>query len=132
MKRRFFLIGLLLFVALLPFLSSKTSIRSSKTVILLFNCGAEDINIILTEDEANNIVSILDGNRYNSLFDGAPACGFDKSVSLKIENRVYAIALDSCNHILDYGNLRYFSIKNEDMEYIHALFQKYGGYFPCV
>lgn len=30
------------------------------------------------------------------------------------------------------GALKYFSISEDGIDYIHALFEKYGGYFPCV
>ncbi len=32
----------------------------------------------------------------------------------------------------DLGNLQFFTIPKEDMEQIHALFEAYGGRFPCV
>jgi hypothetical protein len=94
----------------------------------------EDINVsaTLSDEEAEKVIAILDGKRYDSFTSGLPACGFDKNISLKVGGRVYAVACDTCNYIQDFGNLRYFTITKEDMEYIHTLFENYGGYFPCV
>ena len=111
---------------------SKTSIDSNADVTLTFIYGEENISVTLEDDEAKKIVDILDGNNYDSLSSGVPSCGFDKNISLKVGGRVFAIACDTCNCIQDLGNLRYFDIPQEDMEYIHSLFEKYGGYFPCV
>ena len=82
--------------------------------------------------EAEKIIDIIDGSEYDPFYSGIPSCGFDKNVSLKVGDRVFAIAPDTCNVIQDLSNLRFFSVSDEDMEYIHSLFEKYGGCFPCI
>ena len=111
---------------------SKTSVNKNAAVTLKFVYADENINITLTDEEAANVTSILDGKRYMSLSSGIPSCGFNQNISLKVGNRVFAIACDTCNTIQDLGNLRFFSISEEDNAYIRGLFEKYGGYFPCV
>ncbi len=111
---------------------SETDVRNGKSVELTFICYEEDISVKLTDEEANMVIEILDGKEYDPIFSGVPSCGFDKDISLKVGSHVYGIAMDGCGVILDYGNLRYFSVSKEDIEYIHSLFKKYGGYFPCV
>ncbi|MBQ8579701.1 MAG: hypothetical protein IJ448_03300 [Oscillospiraceae bacterium] len=111
---------------------SKTSVSNNADVTLTFVCGEKNVSVSLTDEEAEKVIAILDGNRYDSVTSGVPSCGFDKNISLKVGNRVFAIAQDTCNCIQDLGNLRYFDIPKEDMEYIHFLFEKYGGYFPCI
>ena len=100
-------------------------------VELTFVCYGEDIHVKLEGEEAQKVAQILDNKVYD-LFFGIPACGFDKDVSIRVNGRIYAIARDTCNNGLDYGNLRFFSVSEQDMEYIHSLFEKYGGYFPCI
>ena len=107
---------------------SKTSVSEDADVTLTF----KDIRITLEDSEAKKVVDILNGNSYDPVSSGVPSCGFDKNVSLEIGGCVFAIARDTCNSIQDLSNLRYFSISQEDMEYIHSLFEKYGGYFPCI
>ena len=111
---------------------SKTSVNKNSDVTLTFIYGEENVSVTLEDDEGKKVVDILNGNHYTPITAGVPSCGFDKNISLKVGNRVFAIACDTCNYIQDLGNLKYFDISQEDMEYIHTLFEKYGGYFPCV
>ena len=111
---------------------SKTSVSEDADVTLTFICGDKDISVTLEASEAEKVIDILNGNNYDSFLTGVPSCGFDKNISLKVGGRTFAIACDTCNCIQDISNLRYFDIPEEDMEYIHSLFEKYGGHFPCV
>ena len=111
---------------------SKTIVNKHSDVTLTFIYGEENISVTLEDDEAGKVVNILNGNNYDPISSGVPSCGFDKNISLKVGGRTFAIACDTCNSIQDLGNLRYFDIQQEDMDYIHSLFEKYGGYFPCV
>ena len=111
---------------------TKTSVNKNADVTLSFVYGEANISVALEDDEAEKVIDILNGNNYDPISSSIPACGFDKNISLKIDGQTFAIACDTCNYIQDLGNLRYFDIPKEDMEYIHSLFEKYGGYFPCV
>ena len=111
---------------------SKTSVSNNADVTLSFVYGDDNIRVTLEDDEAEKVIDILNGNDYNPFSSGVPSCGFDENISLKVGRRTFAIACDTCNTVQDLGNLRYFNIPNEDMEYIHSLFEKYGGYFPCI
>lgn len=128
MKRNLALI-LVLSVLFLICGCAKTSVRKNADVTLSYIYGEDNINVTLTDDEAQKVIEILSGNSYEPVFSGVHSCGFDKNVSLKAGGRTFAIALDTCNCIQDLGTLRYFDIPEEDMEYIHSLFEKYGGSF---
>ena len=111
---------------------SKTSVSNNADVTLSYVYGDDNIRVTLEDDEAEKVIDILNGNDYNPFSSGVPSCGFDKNISLQVSGRTFAIACDTCNRIQDLGNLRYFDIPQEDMDYIHSLFEKYGGYFPCI
>ena len=111
---------------------AQTHLSQNQTVTLIFIHGDENIKIMLEDGAAKKVIDILDDNPYSPIFSGVPSCGFDKDVSIKIGNRVFAIACDTCNCIQDLGNMRYFDIPQADMDYIHSLFEEHGGYFPCV
>lgn len=111
---------------------SQTSVSNGSDVTLTFIYGDKDIRVTLEEDEAEKVIEILDGNEYDPISSGIPSCGFDGNVSLKVGGRTFAIACDTCNCIQDLGCLRYFTIPQEDIQYIHSLFEKYGGSFPCI
>lgn len=111
---------------------TRTSVDESADIALTFIYEEKSISVTLEADETARVVSILIGNHYDPIFCGIPSCGFDKNISLKVGNRIFAIVCDTCNSVQDLSNLRCFDIPTEDMEYIHSLFEKYGGYFPCV
>lgn len=110
----------------------KTGVSKNADVTLTFLAGENDIQVTLPDDQAEEVRKIFDGNLYYPIISGVPACGFQKEVSVRVGSRIFAIACDMCNVVQDLGNLRYFDIPREDMEYIRTLFEQHGGYFPCV
>lgn len=111
---------------------SKIRVKKDADITLTFIYQQENIRVALEEEEAEKVIAILDGHRYDPFFYGVPSCGFSKNISLKVGDRHFAIACDTCNCIQDLDNQRYFEIPMENMEYIRSLFEKYGGYFPCL
>ena len=122
----------ILFIMLILCGCSKTNLSITDDVVLTFIHSEKNINVTLEEDDAEKVISILNGKEYDPIFSGTPSCGFDKNITLKVGNRVFAIANDTCPFIQDLNNMRYFNIPEKDMNYIHSIFEKYGGYFPCV
>lgn len=107
----------------------ETKISEYETVTLHF----DDIVQELTAEESAKVIEILNGNTYKDVFtSGVPACGFSKEVSFEINGKFYCIAMDTCSRVRGFGSSRYFSVSEDGIDYIHALFEKYGGYFPCV
>ena len=130
--KRASIILLIMLVMILLCACGKTSVDKDSEVTLIFIYEDDNISVTLNADEAEQVLKILDGNAYASRFSGIPSCGFTENISLKAGNRVFAIACDTCNCMQDMSNLKYFDIPTDDMAYIHALFDKYGGYFPCI
>lgn len=130
--KRFLSILTVLFLLISICGCSQTSVSKDSDVTLTYIYGDKDIHVTLEDDEAEKVIEILDGNEYDPISSGIPSCGFDRNVSLKVGGRTFAIACDTCNCIQDLGRLRYFTIPQEDIQYIHSLFEKYGGSFPCI
>ena len=128
---KLWLLPLILLFPLLLTACSTTKVDKDGKVTLTFIYSDKNISTILSPEESAKVAEILGGNLYDPVFGGVPSCGFDRNISLKVGNRTYAIACDTCNYVQDLGNLRYFSISKEGMEYIHKLFESYGGHFPC-
>ncbi len=101
-------------------------------VTLVFNANGENVSETLTDEEAAKLIEIFDGNSLQNLYRGTPSCSFDENVAIKIADRTYAIALDTCGIVKELSSNKHFSITDEDIAYIHSVFVKYGGYFPCV
>lgn len=130
--KRLCAVVLILIATLSIFVRSETEVRRNAAVTLDFVYEETSIHVTLTDKEAAKVMEILNGNTYDPILLGYPSCGFRKDVALKVGNRRFSIASDACNCIYDASRLHYFDIPKEDMAYIHALFEKYGGYFPCV
>jgi len=111
---------------------STVQLDPEAAVTLTFIYGDAHVEATLTDSEAATVIAALNGKRYQSPLDGVPSCGFDGNVSLSVGGRRFAVACDTCNIVQDLGNLQFFTIPKEDMEQIHALFEAYGGHFPCV
>ncbi|MBE6562609.1 MAG: hypothetical protein E7660_02610 [Ruminococcaceae bacterium] len=123
----------LAFLMLFALYSCNTSsIKEGSEVTLIFAVGEKNISEKLTDEEAARMIEILDGNSLTNRVRGVPSCSFDENVAIKIGSRTYAIALDTCGTVMETGSLKYFNISDEDIAYIHSVFEKYGGYFPCV
>lgn len=129
--KRFLCLVLSALMLLMLTACSHTNAESGKKVTLTYIYGEKNISIELPEEEAEKVIEILDGNQYDPT-SATPSCGFSKDISLKVGTRTYAIACDTCKIIQDRGNLKYFSVTEEEIDYIHALFEKYGGHFPCI
>ncbi len=131
--KRLLAVLLILVILFSLYACSKTRVNANQDVTLLFIYDDKNITATLTDEEAAKVIEILNGNTYDPTFlIGSPSCGFWNTVALKVGDRTFSIASDTCNCIRDLGNLRYFDIPEEEMAYIHSLFEKYGGYFPCV
>ena len=123
MKR---ILSILLISVLILLLCSCSSVSSGEDVTLTYITDSQNIQVTLTDDEAQTVISILDGNLYD-FTGGIPSCGFSENRALTIDGRTYAIAGDTCNYVKDCGNSKYFTVSDDDMTYIHNLFLKYNG-----
>lgn len=104
-------------------------IFSGGNATLTFIFGDKHIVQTLTEEETKTVKELFSG-KPSSFFE-LPACPFDENISISFGSQTFAIAGDDCDTVKDWGMNRYFDIGPEGKEYIKALFEKYGGYFPC-
>ena len=111
---------------------AKTNVGIHDAVSLIFIYEQTHINVTLEDDAAKSVIDILNHKRYDPIWAGVPSCGFDPNISLKIGDRIFAIACDSCNIVQDLSAQKYFSVSQNEMDQIRSLFEEYGGYFPCI
>ncbi|MGN1027315.1 MAG: hypothetical protein ACI4P4_13035 [Faecousia sp.] len=102
----------------------KNNINSNDEVKLIHIYDEQDIQVVLPDDEASKIRDIMDGKIYY-LFPGTPACGFLKCYGFSIGDTFYAVAIDSCGTIMNCSSDQYFGVSEEELNYIHSLFEKY-------
>lgn len=131
MMKRF--VCFILAALLLMLCGCSTNVRSGSKVELIFVSESRELSIhqTLPSEEAEKVIAILNGRPYEPQV-GTPSCGFDLNIAVSVNGRRYCVACDTCNSIYDAGAFQYFSVPKEDIQYIHALFEKYGGFFPCV
>ena len=132
-SKQLWVVLLILIIIFSLYACSKTRVAANQDVTLLFIYEDKNITATLTDEEAAKVIEILNGNSYDpTILLGSPSCGFWENVALKVGERTFSIASDGCSCIRDGSNRMYFDIPEEDMAYIHTLFEKHGGYFPCV
>lgn len=130
MKRFLSILLIVLTIATLCGCATRTRVNENAEVKLIYKFNDKDIEVVLSENEAEKVKKILSGKSYNH--GGIPSCGFSKDISVKVGMRTFAIARDKCNIFQDMGNLKFFSVSQEDIEYIRSLFEEQGGHFPCI
>lgn len=97
--------------------------------VLRFVYGDKGISQPLTPEEAGQVASILD---HEILLPDSPSCGFDENISISMDGQVFALARDGCGIIQHCDSGRYLFVSDKEISAIHALFARYGGYFPCI
>ncbi len=119
-KKRVWLVVIIIVLLLIFF--PTTCARPGATVKLNYY----DMHVTLNDEESARVAKILNGNVYDPPFSGVPACGFGGDITIEVGLRTFVMPEDWCNKLLNKGNLRYFNIPEDDMDYIHSLFDKYG------
>ena len=95
-------------------------------VSLSFVYGDEDIHAILTEEEAAEVIKILDSRREIGAITDCLLC---EDVCFTVDGRSYAVAMDGCNTLLELDSNKYCVISEEDMAYLRSVFEAYGAHF---
>lgn len=90
-------------------------------VSIKYNKYGAKVNVVLTAAESKNIKKILK----NAVPASKSSCGFNFDVSINIGTKVYLIAQDGCASYQYF--FRFYDISSEDIDYIHNIFDKYGG-----
>lgn len=119
-----FILVILLLALSIYCILPKSNVSKNDDVELVLIYNERSIQVVLPDTEAKKIISILDGNLYD-LLSGTPVCGFMKCYGFKIGDTFYAVAIDSCETIMDCSSDRYFYVSQEELNYIHDLFEKY-------
>ena len=103
------------------------NIPDTANAVLTFKYNDSNIEVSLSEKESKTIRSIFNGR---NLYTDTPSCGFSEEVSIRFGDMVFCIACDNCA-IIKYNDC-YFSVSDNDREVINSIFEKYGGFFPCI
>ena len=83
----------------------------------------------LTEEETERIRNILDGKW---ALPGGIIPLFGEEVSIYFGNTYYCFSCDGDRFFRLNDQELYIKISKDEMDEIHRIVEKYGGYFPCI
>ena len=116
----------------------KVSVSNINDAIIVFVYIDKNINEKLAIEDAEILMNIVNGKR---LFWDYPSCGFTPDISFRFENMIFSVAKDTCTIIrvetkhevrMRKAMKRHIYITKEERQKVEEIFNKYGGYFPCV
>lgn len=99
------------------------------TAYLTFKDSDKNINTELANQDALKIKEIFSNKM---IYRDNPSCGFSKGISIRFDTIDFSVARDSCSIIKVGDSNKYFNITDQERALIEELFEKYGGYFPCI
>lgn len=117
---------------------TKVNVSDITDATITFVYCDKNINEKLTSEEAETLKSIVNGKR---LFEDQPACGFSPDISFSFGNMIFSVANDTCEIIkfeTTHGKHKrkatdmYLFVTEQEKQKIYDVFNKYGGFFPCV
>ena len=99
---------------------------------IIFRGGKAEFEEDLTEEEVDTLLAILDGKKgYSGFLFGVPSCGFDRDIAFVLDGTRYMVACDTCG-TLQLSGMRYMDLSDDEIALIHRMFERRGGYFPCI
>ncbi len=131
MKKLSILLALLMVFSLCFSGCQRVSVSSNKPGKLIFSFPDRGIDIrqTLTQEETDALAAIVNGKSMS--FENS-SCGFYQDVCFIIDGTRFCPACDTCNGIRVFGIGMEITVSQEEIQFIHDLFEKYGGKFPCV
>ena len=108
---------------------NNSSVDRNQSIELVFCYGDSSIKAQLSEQDSYCISKILDGKM---LYFDTPSCGFDEDISFRVNGKIYCPACDGDCTVKDCSTGWYFAVSQSERKAIDDIFNKYGGYFPCV
>ena len=102
------------------------------SLILRFVYGDKDIRVALSVEESRALKKIF----FNEKTPRAnkPSCKITENVSIRMEHEsetlIFCVACDM-SPIINIQN-SYLKISEDEQKCIYQIFEKYGGFFPCV
>ena len=97
--------------------------------IAKFIYGDMKIETEITDENLNQLVDVFEGK---ILKIDSPSCGFTENVSVKIDDKTFCIACDTCGVIYLLEDDKYFFLSDEENETIRKILKSYGFEFPCI
>ena len=112
--------------------SSKIVMTEAEEIVLTFKYADKEISQVLTAEERETVCKILDGKRSLDMAKTENSCGFDPRVALTVDGVIYAMSRDDCCMLQNLHTDEIIIVSEEEYSQLVAIFETYGGYFPCL
>lgn len=101
---------------------------SGTAVRICYDRENVSFNLELSQEEANFVVSVLNGKRrdLDMTVTGA-GCGFGREQSFIIDGSTYCLGQDDCGVIWEDGTNNYYVISQQELEQLQEIFKEYGA-----
>ena len=111
----------------------KVSVDQSAIVKVNFNYEDIQIEKMLSDNDSRTIIELLNDKQLHSKkYMGELSCGFTKDIAFIVGNEYFDIACDGCGYIFYESNEKYIELDENEIQLLHSIIEKYGGFFPCV
>lgn len=136
-KKHIVLLSILAAIVLLVVLAANVHrflIPQSAPVTIEFHYDYTDTHFKqqLTPEESARIIEILKGGYTSFNLIGTPSCGFRSDIAIEVGTLRLLPANDTCNWLACGSTFQMLNVSEEEMAEIHAIFENYGGFFPCT
>lgn len=129
MNKKIFIPIIIILLASFALLSFNTvGFKETNTGTAKFVYNDINIETQISDEDLEQIINIFKNKK---LCIDSPSCGFSKNVSLKIDNKTFCIANDTCGVIYLLEKDKYFHIDNEENKLLRNILRRYGFIFPC-
>lgn len=124
-----FALCVLFLTGLFYYFHSTIRISDESFGIAKFIYGDIKIETEISDENLNQLVDVFEGK---ILKIDSPSCEFTENVSVKIDNKTFCIACDTCGVIYLIEEDKYFYLSEEENETIRKILESYGFEFPCI
>ena len=101
---------------------------SGTAVRIYYDRENVSIDLELSQEEANVVLSVLNGKRcdLDMTITGA-GCGFGREQSFIINGSTYCLGQDDCGVIWEEGTDNYYVLSNQEMKQLKEIFKAHGA-----
>lgn len=111
------------------FLQPQVELDAPNSAIARFKHNESNIQAELSAEHTKQIVSIFQGKK---LRKNSPSCGFTEDVSVKIDDKTFCIACDTCRIVYLLEDDRYFHLSDTENSSLREILTYYGFELPCI
>ena len=112
--------------------SGRSRVEEGASVTLIWRGYDNNVEQELTEEEAAQVVAILDGKERYSYIPSELMCGFYDYLAFRVGDRLFCPGFDGCCTVMEYDTGLYFDISQAERDAINALLSKYAEDYPFL